>query len=76
MGMTALTQIYVRLLDEGVDVWRPVDAECIGQGRYVITSEAPDPETEVWEFNPGEEVLCRTRALSEGEALVAWRRAK
>jgi hypothetical protein len=38
--------IYVRLLDEGVDVWRPVSAETLGEGRYRIVSENTDPEDE------------------------------
>ena len=64
--------IYVELLDEGVDVWRPVDAEPLGDGRYRLLG-APDydPEIETWVFPPGTVVQCEARYLSGGPALVA-----
>jgi hypothetical protein len=69
------TTVYVALLDEGVDVWRPVSAERIGEDVYRLIGEAPDPEIEKWEFPPGELVHCRQQRLSEGEFLVAYEAA-
>ena len=64
--------IYVSLLDEGVDVWRPVSAEHIRDDVYRIVGEPPDPENEKWEFLSGELVRCRQQALSGGSSLVAY----
>jgi hypothetical protein len=66
------TTVYVSLLDEGVDVWRPVSAEHIGDDVYRIAGEPPDPEDEKWQFLPGQHVRCRLQHLSEGEFLVAY----
>ena len=66
--------IYVQLLDEGTDVWRPVSAELVSIETYRIVGDAPDPETERWEFAPGDLVRCRHQQLSGGECLVAYER--
>jgi hypothetical protein len=47
-------QIYVGLLDEGIDVWRPVQAEQIGPSVYRIIEQPYDREIETWQFEPGE----------------------
>ena len=44
--------IYVRLLDEGVDVWRPVLAFALGDMRFEIAPADIDREIETWEFWP------------------------
>jgi hypothetical protein len=67
-----ITTVFVSLLDEGVDVWRPVSAEHIRDDIYRIVGEPPDPEDEKWEFLPGELVRCRQQALSGGSSLVAY----
>jgi hypothetical protein len=61
--------IYVELLDEGVDVWRPVAAAEEAPGIYRLPSSAPAGET--WSFEPGSAVRCELRELSGGVALVA-----
>jgi hypothetical protein len=63
--------IYVALLDEGTDVWRPVDAEELRDGLFRIMSENSRPHDERWEFPPGSIVRCERRHLSEGPVLVA-----
>ena len=71
--MAETQQIYVALLDEAVPVWRPVDAECLPGGEYRLTG--PIPESEVWEFQPGDVVRCRPRTFADGvTALVAVER--
>ena len=67
-----VTTIFVSLLDEGVDVWRPVSAEHIRDEVYRIVGEPPDPEDEKWEFLLGELVRCRQQTLSGGISLVAY----
>jgi hypothetical protein len=42
--------VYIALLDEGVDVWRPVNAEHVGGDLYRLTGEIPDGE--VWALLP------------------------
>ncbi len=68
--ITAMETVYVALCDEGIDVWRPVVAESVGESVYRL-AETPVPETEKWEFGPGSIVWCELRQLSDGPALVA-----
>jgi hypothetical protein len=69
--------IYVAVLDEGVTVWRPVDAEHNDDDTYVILEQpAYDPEFERWEFVPGDTVVCEQRAVHSGNILAAVRRAR
>ena len=42
-----MATIYLALKDEGVDVWRPVEATDQGGGIYRI-SDAPIPDRETW----------------------------
>ncbi len=63
------TMIYVPLLDEGTEVWRPAEAEHMGGYRYRIVSSAPADER--WRFNKGEIVRVRTNSLSGEDHLVA-----
>lgn len=69
--------VYVRLIDEPVEVWRPVPAEPIEDSRVfrLLPDDHYDATQEQWEFEPGSVVYCETRPLSGGEALVAIRRA-
>lgn len=64
--------IYVYLPDELVDVWRPVEAQCIRDSIFRIVSVNPDPQNERWEFSTGTVVLCEQRPMDDGkEVLVA-----
>jgi hypothetical protein len=58
--------IYVYLLGEGTDVWRPVEAEHLQADLYRIVG-AP-PEDEVWQFKQGDTVRCKSQPLS-GESI-------
>lgn len=53
--------VYIELLDEGVDVWRPVDAEVEDGDLMLLPPEAPSGER--WAFPPGSLVRCETRDL-------------
>ena len=71
--MTRIATIFVALLGEGSDVWRPVKASSLGDGRFVVNGPLPDDEQ--WEFEPGSRVLCETRVFQDGtEGLVATKR--
>jgi hypothetical protein len=59
--------LYVPLLDEGTEVWRPATAVTHGRGRYRITSIAPDGET--WAFNGGD--IVRAEPFRHGLMAVA-----
>lgn len=64
--------IYVALLDEGVDVWRPVPAHQADDQTYVILRpDGYDPTEENWEFPPGSIVKVRSRRVSDGTILAA-----
>lgn len=64
--------IYVQLLDEGTDVWRPTEGHALGNNLFRLLPTANyDPEIEAWEFLPGAVVRCEEKALSTGIELVA-----
>jgi hypothetical protein len=63
--------VHVRLLGEGVDVWRPVPAERLGDSTYRL-GEALPPMDEAWSFSPGDVVVVER---GETEALIAVARA-
>jgi hypothetical protein len=71
----ASTTIYVRLVDENVDVWRPVTARSVAPNEYVILAGGYDPELERWAFQPGERVVGEWMEVGHGRVLAAVRLA-
>ncbi len=67
--MADLVTLYMPLLDEGVEVWRPVQAEALPNGLYLV--HGPMSDDELWQFQPGSIVGATLRQLSEGVRLVA-----
>ena len=65
------TVIYVALLDEGTNVWRPVAAVPLGGSVYRIISQNACPDDEAWQFATGSEVRCEPRTLQGHLELVA-----
>jgi hypothetical protein len=63
--------IYVALLDEGIDVWRPVVARRISGDTYLIADQDYDRDAETWEFEPGTTVRCRKKQRDGRQILVA-----
>lgn len=61
--------IYVNLIGEGLNMLRSVRAEHLGRDYYRIIESMP--ESEQWEYGPGQVVRCRKKNLSGGKALVA-----
>lgn len=65
--------VYVRLLDEGTDVWRPVRATALPDGIFQLAEpDGYDFEAEIWEFPPRAKVKCVPKKFGDGEeGLVA-----
>jgi hypothetical protein len=57
--MADSSTVFVALLDEGTQVWRPVAAEPAGAGVFRLIGSVPDGEA--WDFQPGERVRCVRR---------------
>ena len=64
-----MATIYLPLLNEGTDCWRPVEAIELGSDLFRIVSQKP--EDEEWPYRSGEVVRCRWRQFSEGEGWEA-----
>jgi hypothetical protein len=71
MGAPITETIFVALLNEGTDAWRPVQAVRRAGGAFLIVSKNDDPELEEWQFPSGSLVRCVVRKLSGGDHLVA-----
>jgi hypothetical protein len=69
-GVGSPAEIFVKLLDEAIDVWRPVEARHLYDSVYRIADQPPDT-SEKWQFEPGSLVLCRTRDLGHGPVPTA-----
>jgi hypothetical protein len=67
-----MLEIYIRLLNEGVDVWWPAEALPEGAGVFRVVGPSPQPSDEEWEFPLGTLVRCERRRLDDGaDGLVA-----
>jgi hypothetical protein len=73
--MSSQTEIFVSLLDEQVDVRRPVQAKHVQDDVYKITDQPYDREVETWQFEPGDKVVCKLIDSDDGQILAAMRRA-
>ena len=73
--MSKTETIYVSLVDEDVDVRRPVKAEHVDGNVYRILNQPYDREIEQWEFEPGARVVCEPVDTSGGRVLAAVRLA-
>ena len=65
-----IVTVFMPLSDEGVAVWRPVDAEALPSGWYRIVSVNEQPDDETWAFPTDAVVACEHRRLADGERLV------
>jgi hypothetical protein len=69
-----MDEIYVRLLEEGTEVYRPVAATQLESSVYLIDSRASyNTVDETWEFPPGSRVVVIKKVLSGETKLVAVR---
>jgi len=67
-------KLFVRLIDEDVDVWRPVEGEHLSGCVYRIVPQPYDATTETWEFLPGDVVECEEIQSDGHSILVAVRK--
>jgi len=64
--------VYVRLLNEGIDVVRPTQAISFSPGTYkLLPTVNYDSENEIWEFPPGSLVEIEVQRWSSDEIPVA-----
>jgi hypothetical protein len=68
--------IYVALLGEGLDVWRPVKARRLPSGAYAILEQDYDRRTETWQFDPGTVVMCRVARRNGRQITIATEKAR
>ncbi len=65
------TEIYMPLLGEGVDCWRPVRAVQVAQDLFEVVDQIPEGES--WAFAPGSRLRCRKHVFSTGDVgLIAF----
>lgn len=57
--------VFVRLINEGVDDFRPVDARRLSDHVFEIIDEWQAVD-EVWEFTCGDRVLCIDHIFQDG----------
>jgi len=74
-GVMRTEQIFVALLGDGVEAWRPVQAKKLHGNVYRIVDQPYDRETETWQFEPGANVVCELVDASGGRMLAATERA-
>ncbi len=58
--------IYMPLLDEGTDVWQPVDATYLSDDIYRVDETMPDGEK--WAFPQGSLVRCERTSVMEDQS--------
>ena len=64
-------QVYVELLDEGSEAWRPTQAQEIGKGLYkLLPTPNYDPEDEAWAFLPDEVVRVEQAQFADGATVM------
>jgi hypothetical protein len=64
--------IYIRLLNEGTLVFRPVQAVQVAENIYKILATTDyDPDIEEWEFPPESVVACRLEKRDGKHILIA-----
>lgn len=59
-----MVTIYMPLLNEGTDVWRPVEATHLSGDLYRV--DGAKPEHEEWAFPTGRIVRCESTTFNEG----------
>jgi hypothetical protein len=63
-GHAKITKIFMPLLNEGTDCWRPVHAKKHSDGVFEILGIMPAGEE--WQFTPGKRVRCRPKLFADG----------
>ena len=61
-----MATIYMPLIDENTDVWRPVEATPLSADTYRVEGEMRGDEE--WAFPPGTIVRCEYKTFGSGAA--------
>ena len=61
--------IYMPLIGEGTECWRPVRALQVAADIFEVADEIP--ENESWAFAPFSRVLCREKMFADGQTGLA-----
>jgi hypothetical protein len=69
--MIERTAVYVGLIGEGTDVWRPTSAYRLTEAVYVLSNENFDTETEAWAIAPGSLITVTNQQTRAGFIPVA-----
>ncbi len=69
-GMSESETVYIKVLNERTEVWRPV--ECINQDDFIflIPNDTKVPDTETWQFQPGARIQCGVRELTSNRKII------
>lgn len=70
-----MTEIFVNLVGELVNVRRPVRARHLHDDVYEIADQSYERGVETWEFEPGDQVVCSMMDSDDGPVLTATCRA-
>jgi hypothetical protein len=62
----AATRIIVKLLADGTECWRPINANPVGDGVFEVLRIMPSGEG--WEFAPGARVRCQQKQFADGSS--------
>ena len=69
---TDIEEIYIPLINEGTDVWRPAKGRRIKDLIFeVLCPDDYDSMNEDWQFKPGNIVKCKKVNMENKEILVA-----
>ena len=60
--------VFVALVEEGTDVWRPVQARPLDGGSFRIIGVDADTSDETWQFPEGAIVKCQRRQFADGRS--------
>ncbi len=73
MSTVKPVKIYVQLLEEGTETYRPTSAVPLEGDTYrILPTPTYDPEDEIWQYPPDSIVRCELTRFDNGEyALLA-----
>lgn len=69
-GFVSFVTVMVPLVGESVESWRPVEAEALPDGQYLLVSRNSDADERL-AFHVGQIVRCEMRVIDGQQCLVA-----
>jgi hypothetical protein len=65
-SVASVAEIYMPLLKEGTDAWRPINVTPLQGGVYMV--EGPMPDGETWLFTPGTVIQIKWKKFADGQS--------